>query len=112
MGKEEIIKQHEEIMDALFPIGKARWIKVVFEDRNKCIKAFSMYDKTDGYTIEAIGVQDEYIPQIQAIEDLWTLIYYKLAEKLSDLELKDMRDVFFRKSEELKESVIRENGII
>lgn len=77
--------ESEAMMNSMFPVGQERWIKFRYLDRDKCIKAFlrSMspnHEKSrqlaeeSGYEVTAIGVRDEYTPQISALMDIKDLL--------------------------------------
>ena len=106
MSPEEI----EDMKNSLFPVGKERWIKVLFKDRDKCMKAFKWSSngyQHDGYEVTAIGVRDEYVPQVQAISDLQDdLMGMLYTSNIEPYQLKQIEDLFKMRKEELKNRVI------
>ena len=100
----------EDMKNSLFPIGKERWIKVLFKDRDKCMKAFRWNTngfEHDGYEVTSIGLRDEYVPQVSAISDIQDEVMGILfGSNIESYQLKRIEDIFKMKKEELKNRVI------
>jgi len=109
-------EEREDIINSLFPVGKERWIKILYLDRDKCMEAFRMYGndhaknaelhKEQGYEVTALGTQDEYLPQISAILDIKEQIIGLLYGVLQDHQLTIVNNVFKSKTDELRQRTI------
>lgn len=68
----------QSILESLFPVGQERWVKVKYLDLDKAIKAFRLnngnmakgHEEELGYEVTAIGIRDEYTPQVSALMDI------------------------------------------
>lgn len=109
-------QEHEEMLDSLFPVGQERWIKVKYLDRDKCLKAFFMRTppnetaerhQEQGYEITAIGVKDEYTPQISALKDVKDSVIALLYGQVSDTFLSAINEQFTAVMDDLKERTIQ-----
>lgn len=101
-----------DILESLFPVGQERWIKVKYLDLKKCINAFHPYAKESrekdlGYETTAIGVRDDYTPQVSALmdirDDITTLL---LNNGVEGYILDSVRNILKNKIEEVKERTI------
>lgn len=110
-------KERKGIIDSLYPVGGERWIKVKYLDQEKSMKSLSWNssspeptenDRKRGFQMMAIGVKDEYIPQISALVDLKDDVIGKLSRvmELNNPLLSDINYIFREKIEELKSRVI------
>ncbi len=121
MDKAQEQCDHDELIDALFPIGKERWLRIEYLDKPKCLKAFFMPMNNDaakpiaqekGYRVTAIGVRDEYVPQIGAIIDLKKNdILGLLHNNIPDHLLSAISQKFKDATDEIKRNTIKELDI-
>lgn len=103
-------KERDEFLDSMYPVGKERWVKVKYLDRDKCMQVFRWPDdKVDeqGYLITALGVRDEYTPQIAALVDLQADVIAYLSHVLSESELHIVNELFRQRMDEVKSHTIR-----
>lgn len=65
-----------DMMKSLYPIGKKRWIRVVFRDFEWCKKHLHWFHKDSeeknelGMDVIAIGIRDDVNPQVAALQEL------------------------------------------
>lgn len=99
----------EDILRQLYPIGQERWIKVKFIDYEWCVKHLHWYKKTNelGIEVTAIGVRDEYIPQISALLDVRDEITKILYGQIENYLLDSIREKIKERCDELKKQTIR-----
>jgi len=104
--------ERDEIFDSLYPQGKERWMKVLINDRDKAMKALrwtnGKEEDNQGYTLTAIAIRDEYIPQISAIQDLEDSLNSFLIRLLPEYEMGIVHSIFKKQKEDLKSKVIFE----
>jgi len=78
----------KEIVDSFFPIGKPRWLRIIFLDQDKCINALRLSfddarDAERGYSVcEHQGV-DEFIPMVDALNNVRKSLMIALPEHFS-----------------------------
>lgn len=105
-------EEAEDFKNSIYPVGKERWIKVKFIDRDKSMKAFRWKNgeehDSQGYAVTAIGLRDEYMPQISALMSLSDEVGAHLLRILDTEEVKDIITMFSNKIEELKQTSIQQ----
>lgn len=110
--KLDLDQESENLLNQIFPVGKERWVKVLVKDRDICLKTFRMFaqpgEENPGYTIQAIGLKDEYVPQVSAIADIEDDILPILLEHLPEHAMDAVMLIFKSKKQEIKERVILE----
>jgi len=107
----------DDVLDMLFPVGEERWVKIKYLDLKKCIKAFKLSNYTkkeeheeQGYEVTAIGIQDEYSPQVSALMDVRDEVTTILAfafENTDDYRLNEIRSIFKSKIEEVLSRTVK-----
>ena len=111
----------EDMLNMVYPVGEERWVKVKYLDRDKAMKSFRFRsnpkphkeDEENGYVVTAIGMRDEYTPQIQAILDLKGDIAMFLLHSLNPEDpnresiLDNVNSLFKEKLETIKEQTIK-----
>lgn len=106
------MRDHEDLIDSLFPIGKERWIKIKYIDQDKSKKVFAMFNATQenieakGYEVTAIGVKDEYEPQLSALLDVQDAVTVFLRAHVDEHALQYVRQIFRDKCDELQRRTI------
>lgn len=106
-------ENHRDLLKDLFPIGKERWLKVKYKDLEWCIKNIRLnkdHSPIPGFDVVAVGVLDEYTPQISAIMDLKAEVIgflYGNPNMPQDM-LEHINGLFIRKMDELKAHVIQD----
>ena len=109
--------EQDNLLDMVFPVGEERWIKVKYLNLEKCIKAFKLSnytkpenDKKIGYKVTAIGIREEYIPQVAAlieIKDELLNLLNGVFEDIDDYRFVAIRNLFKSKIEEISKRTIR-----
>jgi len=106
----------EDIKNSLFPVGQERWIRVKYYDRDKAIKILWMpmdekraepYVEKHGFYVTAIGVRDEYIPQVSALMDLKGEVIGCLHGNVQDSILNHINDLFKNRIDDIKRYTIK-----
>jgi hypothetical protein len=69
------IDEREQLLDAVFPVGGERWIKVKYLDRDKAIKAFHINGSPEhaaelGYEVVTLAIVPEFQPPRDLLLDL------------------------------------------
>jgi len=106
-------EESKSLIESLYPVGKERWIKVKFRDFKKSMKAFSIRETEEeiiekGYETRAIGVRDDYTPQISALQDIKDELVSMFLGRLYDYELTSIAEIINSKKQDLKERLIQE----
>lgn len=105
-------EEAEDLKNSIFPVGKERWIKFKFIDRDKCMKTFRWKNGEEydgqGYAVTALGLRDEYTPQISAIMDLRENVCGHLLDVLNYEQVQSIHRLFNEKIKEVKERTILE----
>jgi hypothetical protein len=108
----------DTMLTTLFPLGKARWIKVQYLDFEKRKKAFRIfadesYDQEMGYSIEAISVRKEHLPQVTALMDLRDeiTVLFLQGGGLDNAQLNIICQLFKTKINEVMSAAVREKEI-
>lgn len=105
--------EYNEMLDSLFPIGKERWVKVRYLNRDKALQAFrtssdtSMHAEELGYEVTAIGIRDEHVPQISALMDARNDVLTSCAHAVSESVLNTINEIFRQHMDRLKERTIQ-----
>lgn len=99
------------IIDGLYPKDKERWFKIKILDQDKAMKAFPWnngINKTDlGYELMAIGIRDEYVPQVNAMMDMRDdVLSYLSTTGLDEYQLNNVKSMLTMHIENLKQRVI------
>jgi len=109
-------QEKQDISDSLFPVNGERWIKIHIIDQEKTTKLLWMpmndemakpYAEQAGFRTIAIGMRDEYTPQVSALMDLKGEIISKLYGLIPEYILEDVNNRFRDKIEELKKHTIK-----
>jgi hypothetical protein len=70
------LKQAQQILDSMFPVGKERWVKVKYIDQEKSMETLNLFNSTPeqdaarGFSVQAISCLDEHEPQVAALFEL------------------------------------------
>lgn len=114
-------EETEDLLNTIYPIGEERWVKVKYLNRDNARKSFrfrssgeeTKEDQDNGYIVTAIGVRDEYTPQVQAILDLKTDVASYLLNYLdpNDINHEQILDtvntIFKEKMNDVKQHTIK-----
>lgn len=111
-------EEADNIMNALYPEGEARWYKLKILDKKKCMKTLCWHASEShpnptldrGYSVEAIGVRPEYIPQLHFLMELRDTVMGQVVNTRDDYLIERVQDTFKTKLAELKELVIKETA--
>ena len=106
-------EEYKAILESLFPVGKERWIKVLYKDFDWCVKNLRITntDKPSnipGFEVTALGVRDEFVPQIAAMLDLKADVVEFLYDKVPEQILNHVNELFRTHMSDLKSHTITE----
>ena len=107
-------ENHRALLEDLFPVGQERWIKVRYTDFDWCVKNLRLQGKDKpedaqklGFEVMAIGVRDEFVPQVTALMDVRDEVIGALVNRGADeYMLSNVRNQFADKIEEIKERTV------
>ena len=113
---EEKKKEIQSIMDSLYPVGKERWIKVKYLDQEKAMENIRMRsmsvndireeDRALGFVVTAMGIMDEYNPQVSALMDIRGELVGGLMHIMEPSQIEMIDGLFIQKIKELKDNTI------
>jgi len=109
--------EHRSLLEDIFPVGQERWIKVKYTDFDWCVKNLRLQDKHKpedavnlGFDVMALGVRDEYVPQVNALMDVRDDVVSMLANREAEpIFIDNIRVVFQQKIAEIKKRTIVED---
>lgn len=109
------MESHKEMLKSLYPVGKERWIKVLYKDFDWCVENLfianaNVQDRLKegiknplGFEVTSIGVRDDFIPQVSVVLELKDEIIGRLHGQVDSDFLSLINEVFNVKLEELKD---------
>lgn len=109
----------QDLFDSIFPIGEERWVKLKYLDQKKCIKTFRVGQSNDksikqsekqGFEVTAIGIRDEFKPQVNAIMDIRDDIMPIIDSMVDydDYRIHEIKEIFKEKIKEISKRTIKD----